>query len=119
MTTLLGEAALFVPGCECSFPVAPSGLDRLMSGYRLTQTALWGEQISSPSGPYLSVQNVTYVFIFAIRLLFLLVAHRSVSNDGFSVGPRLFRALFLSPLCVPIQGQSICTDSGPKYKGTL
>ena len=39
MTALLREAALFTPGYECDSPVAPSDLDRLMSGYRLIQTA--------------------------------------------------------------------------------
>ena len=43
VTALLGEAALFIPGYECDSPVAPSDFDRLVSGYRLTQTALlWG-----------------------------------------------------------------------------
>ena len=40
---LAGEAAQFAPGCECSSPVAPSDFDRLVSGYRLTQTALLGQ----------------------------------------------------------------------------
>ena len=35
MTALLGEAALFIPGSECSFPVAASDFDRLISGHRL------------------------------------------------------------------------------------
>ena len=37
-TALLGEAALFSSGHECisPFAVAPSGFDRLISGYRLS-----------------------------------------------------------------------------------
>ena len=41
MTALLGEAALFIPRYEYNSPVAPSGFDRLVSGYRLTQTAYY------------------------------------------------------------------------------
>ena len=35
MTDLLEEAASFFPGYECNSPVAPSGCDRVISGYRL------------------------------------------------------------------------------------
>ena len=35
-----GKPPLFIPGYECNSPVAPSGVDRLLSGHRLTQTAL-------------------------------------------------------------------------------
>ena len=40
VTALYEEVALFVPGYECTSPVGPSDFDRLISGYRLTQTAL-------------------------------------------------------------------------------
>ena len=40
MTALLGEAALFSPGYEWCSSVVPCDRDRLISGYRLTQTAL-------------------------------------------------------------------------------
>ena len=45
MTALWGEAALFIPGHECNslLIVAPSDFDRLIQGYRLTQTALSGD----------------------------------------------------------------------------
>ena len=44
MTALVGEAALLIPGHECSSPAAPSDFDRLISGYRLTPTtALLGD----------------------------------------------------------------------------
>ena len=32
---LIGEAALITPSYECIFPGAPSGFDRLISGFRL------------------------------------------------------------------------------------
>ena len=31
-TALLREAAIFIPGCECNSPGAPSRFDRLISG---------------------------------------------------------------------------------------
>ena len=44
MTSLLGEPALFsVRVYQCNCPVAPSDLDRLVSGYRLTQADLTGK----------------------------------------------------------------------------
>ena len=58
MTALSGEAALFIPGHECDFPVAPSGFDRLVSGYRLIYMGIphyWGtptvERIGSEIPP--------------------------------------------------------------------
>ena len=41
-TASLGEAALVIPGYEYYSTVAPSDFDRLISGYRLTQTAFLG-----------------------------------------------------------------------------
>ena len=43
MTALLEEAALFILGNECNSPAAPSDVDRLVSGYRTTQTASPGD----------------------------------------------------------------------------
>ena len=43
------EAAWFVPGYECNFPVAPGDFDGLISGCRLTQTALLGNPYASIS----------------------------------------------------------------------
>ena len=40
MTALLREAAVFTPGYVCNSSVAPSDFDRLISGSRLTRTAL-------------------------------------------------------------------------------
>ena len=37
-----GSRLIFIPGHECRSPVAPSGFNRPMSGYHLTQTALSG-----------------------------------------------------------------------------
>lgn len=34
---------VFIPGYECHSPVAPGEFDRLVSGYRVTQTVLWGD----------------------------------------------------------------------------
>ena len=44
VTALCGEAALFIPGFESNSPVVPtsSDIDRLVSGYRIIQTALLG-----------------------------------------------------------------------------
>ena len=42
MIALWGEAVLLILGYECNSPVAPSDIERLTSGYRLTQTALYG-----------------------------------------------------------------------------
>ena len=66
MTALLGEVALFVPGCECDFPVAQSGLDSLISGYNLTQTTSWGDLSCSRFWPY-------YVFVADLGSSFELV----------------------------------------------
>ena len=46
-TTIMGEAAFFVPGYECNSPVAPSDFNFLMPGYRLKviETALWGDPL--------------------------------------------------------------------------
>ena len=41
-TALLGKAALFVPGYDCSSSVAPSHFGRLISGYRLLGGPLLG-----------------------------------------------------------------------------
>ena len=38
---LIEEAALFLPGSECNYPVAPRDFDRLISGYRL----IWGYRL--------------------------------------------------------------------------
>ena len=35
ITVLLEEATLYIPGYECSSPVAPSEFDRFIWGYRL------------------------------------------------------------------------------------
>ena len=43
MTALSGEAALFVQGYECNSSIAPCDFDRVISGYGLTQTALFGD----------------------------------------------------------------------------
>ena len=40
---LIEEAALFIPSYECNSPVAGSDFDRLIWGYRRTQTALLGD----------------------------------------------------------------------------
>ena len=40
---LIGESRLIHLGCECNSPVVPSDFDRLISGYRLIQTALLGD----------------------------------------------------------------------------
>ena len=45
---LIGEVALFIPGYECNSAVAPSDFDRLVSGYRLTQTALLRNPCCTP-----------------------------------------------------------------------
>ena len=37
---LIREAALLIPGYECNHPVTPNDFDRLLSGYRFTQTSL-------------------------------------------------------------------------------
>ena len=41
MTALQREDPLFTPGFECNFPTAPGDFDRLISGYRIMQTALY------------------------------------------------------------------------------
>ena len=57
MTALLREVALFIPVNECNSPVVPSRFDRLMSGYRFTQTALLGDSIVP--GTWLSSTQLT------------------------------------------------------------
>ena len=42
MTAVLREATLFNPGNECKPPAAASDFERLISGYRRTQTVLLG-----------------------------------------------------------------------------
>ena len=51
MTASLGGAALFIPRYECDSPVAPSDFDRLISGYRLTQTPLLGNPCFTKTYP--------------------------------------------------------------------
>ena len=43
MTALSGEPALFLPGSAFNSPIAPGDIDRLIPGYRLTQTAMLGD----------------------------------------------------------------------------
>ena len=58
MTALLSKAALFISRYECNSPVAPSDLDRLISEYRLAQTALVGDPYCTSRGflpPYIGI----------------------------------------------------------------
>ena len=53
MTALYREAAFFMPGHECYslLIVAPSDIDRLISAYRIAQTALYRDS-ALPRPPY-------------------------------------------------------------------
>ena len=63
----VGEAAAFIPGYECNYlsVVAPSNFDRLISGCRTNQTALFGD--SDCTGCYV---DACYTWVFAHVLAF-------------------------------------------------
>ena len=73
MTALLwGETALPIPGYECNYLliVTPSDFDRLVSVYRLTQTALYRLLVDSSGGglcasPNKPILGKTKLFFFS------------------------------------------------------
>ena len=91
-TALLRKAALFFPGKGCNTPVAPSDFDRLLSGYSLTQTALYRDtDLLRP--PYIGIPPYSDRPISAYRLTQTGIPPYS---DRFFRGPLLYESVFLT-----------------------
>ena len=115
---LLVKDALFSPGDECVSPVAPSDFGRLISGYRLTQTALLGD-------PYCIV-NI-YLVSFLLWIVWTSCGHRCRPlyppgtclrfslSEGSSFPPLVGFDLFASPCSRAFRG-SICSHEKVYYE---
>ena len=98
-----GNRPFFIPGYRCHSPVAPSDSDRLISGYRLAQTALFGDPCCTVCvGVVLRFVPFLGLFFFLDWFVLVLVALSAFCLDKYM----LFS--WLGSPCAPFSALACC-----------